>query len=392
MGWNTMRIIAKEEKKHNFPLFASSHSPGRQRSETRGNLPAGKSSPHQEKTTGISPADAIFWATSCLGFIPPTAVKLGPTEMDRKREKKPGTTESSQGVAVTVAHSGLCYGQTSRFCRCRKRQEASQLLRAPQISAGTLVHSYSCSRMPAASVPLPSLLQSAQGAVQDGSLDCPPMADATAAGMLEVSSSSDVLARCCPATHHQPPLPRGEQWTQEMMPTVRVSAVAGLWAWIRSCLLCRWPAQPCSSGTIPVAAHWHSPSLTRHHPPPQCLYSRGDCAAMRKHPNSQGPWSCRWTCSWPWPLLPACPLHTQASQLALQPSVPCQSQPPPLPVPAAGCWTWKCSWRPQQPLGKPCSVCWGPHSRGILVTGVKVVTHPLDPGLPHAPVFGALNH
>ena len=206
-----MRIIAKEEKKHNFPLFASSHSPGRQRSETRGNLPAGKSSPHQEKTTGISPADAIFWATSCLGFIPPTAVKLGPTEMDRKREKKPGTTESSQGVAVTVAHSGLCYGQTSRFCRCRKRQEASQLLRAPQISAGTLVHSYSCSRMPAASVPLPSLLQSAQGAVQDGSLDCPPMADATAAGMLEVSSSSDVLARCCPATHHQPPLPRGEQ-------------------------------------------------------------------------------------------------------------------------------------------------------------------------------------
>lgn len=83
-----MRIIAKEEKKHNFPLFASSHSPGRQRSETRGNLPAGKSSPHQEKTTGISPADAIFWATSCLGFIPPTAVKLGPTEMDRKREKK----------------------------------------------------------------------------------------------------------------------------------------------------------------------------------------------------------------------------------------------------------------------------------------------------------------
>lgn len=91
-----MRIIAKEEKKHNFPLFASSHSPGRQRSETRGNLPAGKSSPHQEKTTGISPADAIFWATSCLGFIPATAVKLGPTEMDRKREKSPGLQRAAK--------------------------------------------------------------------------------------------------------------------------------------------------------------------------------------------------------------------------------------------------------------------------------------------------------
>ena len=119
----------KRREETRLPLFASSHSPGRQRSEIRGNLPAGKSSPHQEKMTGVSPADAIFWATSCLGFIPPTAVKLGPTEMDRKREKKPGTTESSQGVAVTAVHSGLCYGQTSRFCRCRKRQEASQLLR-----------------------------------------------------------------------------------------------------------------------------------------------------------------------------------------------------------------------------------------------------------------------
>lgn len=98
-----MRIIAKEEKKDNLPLFASSHSPGRQCSETRGNLPAGKSSPHQEKMRGVSPADAVFWATSCLGFTPPTVAKLGPTEMDRKREKNPGTTESRQGVAVACA-------------------------------------------------------------------------------------------------------------------------------------------------------------------------------------------------------------------------------------------------------------------------------------------------
>lgn len=152
-----------------------------------------------------------------------------------------------------------------------------------------MVHSYSCSQMPAASVPLPSPLQSAQGAVQDGSLDGPPTADTTAAGARQASSCSGVPARCCPATHHQPPLPRGEQCTGETMPTARVSAVAGLWPESGPAFSVTGLHNPAPQEPAPVAAYRHAPSLTLDTILHRSVYTRGRLCSHEKAPQQQGP-------------------------------------------------------------------------------------------------------
>lgn len=132
----------------------------------RGNLPAGRA-PLTKKRQEVSPVDVVFWATSCLGFTH-TVAQTGTYRRWIGKEKNPGTTESRQGVAVACAMDKQAASAAERPHSC---------CGAPQISAGTLVHSYSCcSLMPAASVPSPTLLT----AVSSGccarwhTLDCLP--------------------------------------------------------------------------------------------------------------------------------------------------------------------------------------------------------------------------
>lgn len=244
MGWNTMRIIAKEEKKDNLPLFASSHSPGWQCSERRGNLPAGKSSPHQEKTRGVSPVDVVFWATSCLGFTPPTVAKLGPTEMDRKREKNPGTTESRQGVAVACAMDKQAASAAERPHSCCGRPRFQQVpwctairvrwcqlppsLRPPHCSQLRVL----CKMAPWTALPrltprLLARLRRASPAVCLHAAALPPVTS------LHCPEGSNAHGRWCQQSGSLQLLACGPE---------------------SGPVFCHWPAQPCSSGTNPCGS------------------------------------------------------------------------------------------------------------------------------------------
>ena len=374
-----LRITAKEEKKDNFPSLASSRLT-LLRDERK--PPSWKEFPSPRKDE----RGKTSWC-SLLGHVTEDLLRFHPTHSSEAETYRDGTGKGKKNPGLQRAAKGwqwlqfrdLLYRQTKPLVPPQKEpRDLTAAADAPEISAGTVVHSYSCSQMPAASVPVPSPLQSAQGAVQAGSLDGPPTADTTAAGTLQASSSSGVLARCCPAPITSLHCPEGSnahgrrcQQLGSLQPLAcgpessPVFSVTGL-------------HNPAPQEPAPVAAYWHVPSLTLDTILHRRVYTQGEIVQpWESTPTARVPEAAGEPAADPGPcFLSALYTHRDLSWPCSRVFVPHQSRPPPPPVLASGCWTWRCSWRPQQPLGKPCSVCWGSHRCWILVTRAEAVTAP----------------
>ena len=267
----------------------------------------------------------------------------------------------------------------SRLCRRRKNQETSQLLRMPQRYQQepwcTAIRARRCQLPPSLSpcrcsqlrvlcktaawmaLPRPTPLPQARFR------RAPPAVCLHAAALPPITSlhcpeGSNAHGRRCQQLGSLRPLACGPE-------SGPVFSVTGL-------------HNPAPQEPAPVAAYRHVPSLTLDTILHRSVYTQGEIVQpWESTPTSRVPEAAGEPAADPGPCcLSALYTHRDLSWPCSRVFVPHQSRPPPPPVLASGCWTWRCSWRPQQPLGKPCSVCWGPHSCWILVTRAEAVTAP----------------